>query len=505
MKPAKDISTIEQLFSNRPKESLRGEALQGGAIAITTRGLTTIIQMGGTLVLARLLTPQDFGLVAMVMAISEILFLFRDVGLSDATIQASTISHKQVSTLFWINWAICIGIAVILIALSPAVVWFYKDTKLLHIMMVSSVSYIFWGLSFQHIALLKRNMLFLRVGIIGILAQFVSTLLAIILAWGGFGYWSIVFRDILFSIATFTMAWALCKWRPGMPGKLSEVSSMLKFGANSAGYYLVNYFAKNLDKIIIGKRFGSVQLGLYSKAYYLSTNPAGQISNALFHVSVSTLSKLRDNHNTYKRYYLNALATISFLGMPLSVIMVLMREELILVLLGPQWKSAADIFSILGLAAGMNILNYTCGWLHASLGRSDRWLKWGIISSTLLSIAFIGGSFFGLRGIAWGYAITIILLTFPAILFAGKPIGLRFDHVFSIVWKSIVGAVVAGLLFNFTKISRLFDMPVFFKLVLSLIIYMIIYVIIIAILYRGLTPFKEMLKISRQVFARKMR
>jgi len=501
----KKLDAINYFDNSHHRRNLKDEAIQGGAIVVAARGFTTIIHIGGTVVLARLLTPNDFGLVAMVSALTEVLFLFRDAGLTDATIQASSINHKQVSTLFWINLAICLFITILLIALSPAVVWFYKNKRLMAIMMVSSASYVFWGLSFQHMALLKRNMLFFRVSMIGILAQLVSTSAAVVLALAGSGYWAIVMREIIFSILTCILAWIYCSWRPGLPAKTSDVFPMLKFGANSAGFYIVSYFAKNVDKIIVGKKFGSIPLGLYSRAYYLATTPNTQISEALFHVSVSTLSKIRQDTDKYRRYYLNAISAISFVGMPLGVLMVLMSKELVLLLLGPQWSGTARLFSILGLAAGMNILYYTVGWLHVSLGRSDRWLRWGIFSAIILAAACVIGMFFGPKGIAWGYTLAIITLTLPGVLYAGRPIGLSFNKVLSKIWKNILAAILGGLLLNYLNSQIILTLPLFLSIMISSLSYLAIFLAIITILNRGITPIKELYSLSRIVISKRNR
>jgi len=503
MRKIRGVTSIDYFGNSHRSEDLKGEAIRGGATAVAARGLTTLIQIGGTVVLARLLTPNDFGLVAMVTAFTAIFYLFQDVGLTDATIQASKINHNQVSTLFWINLAICVFIAILLIILSPAIAWFYKNKQLKQIMMMSSVSFIFWGLTFQHMALLKRTMNFFRVSMIGVLSSLTSTGASIILALTGFGYWAIVFRDLILSITACILTWTFCRWRPGLPKKRSEVRPMLRFGANSAGFYIVNYFAKNLDKIFVGKRFGSAQLGFYSRAYYLATTPTGQISDSLFSVSVSTLSKIREDADKFRRYYLNLMSVISFAGMPLSMFMVVMSKELVLILLGPQWNNAAEMFSILGLAAGMNVLYYTSSSLHVALGRSDRLLKWGVFSSAVLAAAFAIGIFFGPKGVAWGYAITTILLTFPGILFAGRPIGLSFNQVLSRVWRNSLGAILAGLLLNYIKSLSFFEMPLLLMIAISLFSYMGIYLLFIIVSYGGIAPIKEMFAISKIVLSKR--
>jgi O-antigen/teichoic acid export membrane protein len=503
MKKARNASPPEFFGDLRHEEDLKNKDIRGGSIVVTARVLTTVIQIGGTVVLARLLTPNDFGLVAMVTAITSVFSLFQDVGLTDATIQASEINHRQVSSLFWVNFGICFSITILLVALSPGIAWFYKNKELTPIAMLEAVTFVFWGLTFQHMALLKRKMLFVRVGMIGVFSYLISTIISVVMALSGLRYWAVVARDIMVSVLTALFAWTFCSWRPGRPKMTPEAKPLLRFGANSAGTYILNYLAKSLDKIIMGKKYGSIELGFYSRAYYLATTPTTQTSDSLFHVSVSTLSKLREDPEKYRRYYLNAIGAVSFIGMPLSLFMVVMSKELIYILLGPQWNEAAGMFSILGVGGGMFILHYTNGWLHVSAGRSDRWLKWGIINSSLLAMAFIVGSFYGPKGIAWGYSFSMIVLTFPAILFAGRPFALRFRQVFSKVWKSILAASLAAGLTSYLKGLGIFHAALFFRLTLAAALFLGTYLGLTVALNGGLGPIREMSALANIFLKRK--
>jgi PST family polysaccharide transporter len=503
----KNKSAVSQdYFDNRQvRTDLKKHAVQGGGISIILRGLGTVIGMGGVIILARLLTPSDFGLVAMVTAITSIFVVFQDVGLTDATIQAPIINHKQISTLFWINLAFSLLITIVLIALSPAIAWFYKNPRLTLITIIFSLSFIFWGLTTQHMALLKRQMLFLRVGIIDLASSLLSTVGSIIFALLGWGYWAIVLRTILYGFIKWILTWISCRWRPGLPRRHSGVRPFLKFGVNSVGFYIINYFATNLDKAFIGKKSGAESLGYYSRAYYLSTTPSSQLTSSLFHVAVSTLSKLREEPDNFRRYYLNALSVISFVGMPLSAFMVVMSKELVYVLLGPQWSKAAEYFSILGLAAGMNILYLTNGWLHVSLGRSDRWMRWGIFSSSIMVVGFAIGSIYGALGVAVAYALLINMLVFPSILYAGKPIGLSLREVTSAVWKSTLSALLTGILFSYVKNMFFAQVGVGFRIFFSLLSYIGLYLALILLLFRGPKPIQELLSLSKFMTLRKGR
>lgn len=474
--------------------SLKTQAIRSSIVSFVSRILTTLMQMIGVIVLARLLTPDDFGLFAMASVFISIFFVFQDVGLTDATIQASTLNQNIVSSLFWINFGIGLAITALLCLISPLAVNFFRKPELSSILIVSSLQFIFWGLSFQHVALLKRQLLFLKTAIISVLAAAVSTTIGIILALTGCRYWALVLRDLAWAISTFALAWLFCRWRPGKPAHSQEVKNLMKFGLNSVGFYIINYFSNNLDKIIIGKKFDSEQLGYYSRSYYLATTPSGQLSQSLFHVAISTLSKLRNNPAKFKSYYYDALSLISFVGMPMSLLLTTFSREIVLLILGPKWTFSVKLLSILGVSMGFNIIYNTNGWLHVSLGRSDRWLKWGILSSFLLIIGLIAGTFFGLTGIAWAYSLLIIILTFPSLLYAGQLISISLKSIFKAVLKNTLAAYLSGVLVWQIKVVFLSKLMLFLRLLAGVLIYGLIYLLLLIIISRGLSPLKEYLR-----------
>lgn len=485
------------------RRDLKSRAIKSGGISVLTRILVTFLQMGSVVILSRLLTPQDFGLVAMVTAFTNLFIALQDIGLTDATIQAPDINHSQVSTLFWINMAFSSLITLFLIMLAPVLSWFYRRHEVTLIMICLSFSFIFWGLGTQHIALLKRNMRFGTVATIDLASNLAGTVISIVAAVIGFGYWAIVIRTLSYAMLKMLLTWSLCTWRPSRPRKNTGARPLLKFGLNSVGYYIINYFGTNLDKTIVGKISGAEQLGYYSRAYYLTTAPSGQLTGSLFHVAASTLSKLRTNPADYRRYYLKAISTISFIGMPASVLMVVMSREIVLLLLGPQWGYASKIFSILGLSAGMNILYSTNGWIHVSLGRSDRWMRWGLFSTSVMVAGFGIGSLRGSAGIAAAYTAITILLTFPAIAYAGKPIGLRLTEVIAPLWKSILSAALAGLLLRYLKPIFLSSLSAFAGLTVAISAYAIAYLGLMIILYGGNKPIKDLFSLSKILLSRK--
>jgi O-antigen/teichoic acid export membrane protein len=484
------------------KGDLKGRAVRGGVATLFARSTDFAIQLFGTFILARILIPEDFGLVAMVSALTGFFSLFTDLGLTDATVQSEKLKHDQVSTLFWVNATFSFTIFLLISALSPAVAWFYKEPRLTAITIVSSLSFILAGISTQHIALIRRNMRFAQIAVLEILGATVSIAVAIIMARSGWDYWSLILRPLILSAVISTGAWIVCPWRPGLPVKGSGVRPMIGFGANTMGFYIVNYFARNMDKMLIGWRNGATILGFYSRAYYLFISPISQFCIPLQNVAVSTLTKLRNEPEKYCRYYLNALSILALVSFPVSIFMAAEGKDLILILLGPQWGPAAHIFSVLGLGAGTQILYATQGWIYVSLGRADRWLRWGIFGSIVTVLSFVAGLPFGVIGVAIGYTVSLYILVGPALWFAGKPIGLTPGVIFGEIWRYYLAAVLAGV-GCWGLSGYLADIHLLKRFIICFGVFTLTYLLLIIVLYRSIEPIKRALLLIQSFFPNK--
>ncbi len=472
------------------KSDLKKRAVRGGGASLVARTTDFILQLGGTVLLARILSPEDFGIVAMVTTVTGFFLIFKDLGLTEATIQSEHINHNQVSTLFWINFGFSILVAVCVSACAPIISHFYHESRLTMITVISSTSFVFAGLTTQHTALLRRGMFFSHIAIIEICAAIGSTLFTILIALNGAGYWALVARPLIHSLMIGIGAWIFCGWRPGLPIRDAQVKGLIAFGANTLGFFTLNYFARNLDKALVGWRTGAGTLGLYSRAYYLFIVPINQLCIPLHGVAVTTLTKLRNDPERFKKYYMKALTAVSFIGMPLSTCLAANGHDLIMLLLGPQWESATEFFNIFGLSAGIQIIYGTTSWLHVALGRTDRWLRWGIFGTIVTVISFLIGIIFGATGVAVGYTFSLYLLAIPAILYAGKPVNLSIGFLVSGTWRYYAAAAGAGVVNWY--ISKMLSLDtLLLKLSISFTAFTAIYTVLLVVLYRGSSPLRE--------------
>jgi O-antigen/teichoic acid export membrane protein len=395
------------------KADLKGRAIRGGAATAFAQGARFILRTGSTVVLARLLTPKDFGLVAMVMAVINFAIMFKDMGLSMATVQKDKINHVQISMLFWINTAIGAILALLTILLAPAIASFYAEPRLKAVAVAMAAVFVFGGLTIQHQALLRRNMRFVILAVIEVAGLLVGVTAAIVAAWRGAGYWSLVFMHVAMAATIAVGVWVASGWRPGWPRRASGARSMLTFGRDIISFRMVNYFARNTDNILLGRFYGSGVLGLYSKAYGLLMLPISQITGPLTAVAMPALSRIQDDPKRYTSYYTKLILLLSFISMPLIVFLAVCSKSVIHLILGEQWLGAGRIFQILAITAFIQPVSNTAGVVMLSLGQSGRLLKFGIVNSVLVVASFVVGIRWGAVGVASAYAVANYLILFP--------------------------------------------------------------------------------------------
>lgn len=376
-----------------------------------------ILTTTGTVVLARLLTPKDFGLIAMVMVVVAFAIMFKDAGLSMATIQRERISHEQISTLFWINFFISLFLGLCVLASSPLVARFYGRPELAAVTSVLSLTFIISGLVIQHEALLRRHMRFDILAITNITVEVITVGVTIILALFGWRYWALVGGTIIAALTRTLMTFFFCPWIPGRLQKGTGVRDMLKFGGHLTGFNFVNFFHRNLDNILIGKFIGVNALGLYSKAYGLFMKPITHIRQPMTNVAMPTLSALNKEPERYIKYYQRLLDILATMTIPLTLYCVIEADFLIRLVLGTQWLGAVPVFMILAIAGIIQPVASTRGLVLLSFGFSDRYLYWGMANAIITIIAIIAGLPFGITGIATGYVIANYVILIPSLFY----------------------------------------------------------------------------------------
>ena len=384
-------------------------------MSVTSQGAQFVMQSIATVVLARLLTPTDFGLVAMVTAITGLGQAFADLGLSEATIQHPEISHKQVSNLFWINVAIGLILTSITAGLAPVLAWFYREPRLKNITLLVSLTFLIGGLRVQHDALLKRQMRFSSLAIRDITSYVVAVPLAIVLAWRGAGYWALVAMPLVLNLTQMVLSWLIVRWIPGLPRRDAKVRSLIAFGGNVAASYLIFNVNSNADNVLIGWYWGAGPLGLYSRAYNLLMLPVRQLGGPARSVAIPALSRVQDDPERMARYYLRTVNVIMWIVAPIFGFLFVAAVPIIVLALGHRWRGAAPVFQILAIFALGQLLLESTLWLFVSRGQSQRLLKLLLVICPIIIASYAIGLPFGTKGVALSGSLGLLLI-FPWIL-----------------------------------------------------------------------------------------
>jgi O-antigen/teichoic acid export membrane protein len=427
-------------------KDLKQKTIRGGLAKMCAQAANLLVRVGSLMVLARLLDPRDFGLVGMVTAVTGVLSLFRDFGLSTATIQRSEISDEQFSTLFWVNIAIGTVLALVSMALAPAIAAFYHEPRLVWVTIVSASGFILNAAGVQHTALLQRSMRFTVLSAVDVISLVLSTGAGIVMAMRGYGYWALVAMTLLGPLVTALGVWIATAWMPGLPRKVVGLGSMVRFGGTVTLNGLVVYVAYNLEKVLLGRYWGAETVGIYGRAYQLINIPTDNVNSAVGGVAFPALSRLQNDAERLKNYFLKFYSFVLAITIPTAILCALFGNDLILVVLGQKWNEAAPIFRLLAPTMLALALINPFGWLLLSLGLVGRSLKIALVIAPLVTTAYFLGLPHGPKGVALGYSVAMMLWVVPHIAWCihGTPISFR-DIAVVVSRPAASGALGAAL------------------------------------------------------------
>ncbi|HEY4215087.1 MAG TPA: lipopolysaccharide biosynthesis protein [Steroidobacteraceae bacterium] len=419
---------------------MREKALRGGAFKSLAQIITFVVRMGSTAALARMLDPRDFGLVAMATAITGILSLFRDAGLSLATVQRASITYEQLSTLFWLNVAIGVALTLLCAAAAPAVAHFYNDPRLFWVTLWTAPGFLLGALGMQHNALLMRQMRFSACAAIDVASVLAGAIVGIGMAYLGYGYWSLVGVSLAMQAAFPVGAWLAAGWVPGKPHRNAEILSMIRLGGAVTLNNIVIYVAYNADKILLGRYWGAETLGSYGRAYQLVNIPTENINSAVGSVALSTLSRVQGDTEKVKAYFLKGYSIVVALTIPATVACAVFAEDIVAVLLGPKWGSAAEIVRLLAPTIAVFALINPMFWLVFSAGLMARSVKIAVVIAALVITAYTLGLPYGAPGVATAYSLAMLVWLVPHICWCVHGTPVRPSDVL----RSVIRPVVAG-------------------------------------------------------------
>jgi PST family polysaccharide transporter len=474
------------------QRDLKGKTIRSGAITVIGQISRFFLYSCSGIVLARLLTPQDYGLVGMVTAVTGLLRLFKDGGLSTATIQRSSISHELVSTVFWTGIGLASAMTLLACVLAPGLVIFYREPRLYWITFAMAMTFILDAMGAQHFALMRRQMRFKATAVIDLVSMSTACAAGIISALKGLGYWSLIILQITLPVVSLLCVWIAEPWRPEWPRLHSGARSMLRFGGYFTGVNVLNYVFRNIDNVLVGWRWGAGPLGFYQKAYSLLLLPIDQVNAPITAVAVSSLSRLHSDPARYRRFFIRGYTVASSITIPIVAAAAVSAVDVVPLLLGKQWIPCVRIFQLLAPAALVGALLGPLHWLFVSSGRTDRQLGLGVPWTILTILGFLVGLPYGPQGVAVCYSGLSLLLAAPIFLYAlkGTPISLV-DVLGALRYPALsVGvACAAGLLLRTELLS---SAPIAVRAIADCGTVLVLYAFILLVVLRQWNSYRDL-------------
>ena len=412
------------------------------------------------MVLARLLSPKDFGLVGMVTAFTGVLLWFRDFGLSSAAIQRATVTEEQISTLFWINITMGALLGLVAVGMAPAIAAFYHEPQLFWVTTVLAAGFLFNAAGVQHSALLQRQMRFTVLAVIGVASLIVGTAVGIGGARAGYGYWALVGMSVTQPLIATIGFWIAAGWVPGRPHRRIGIRSMLHFGGALTLNGLVAYVAYNAEKVMIGRFWGVDAIGIYGRAYQLLTIPTENMNSAVGDVAFSALSRLQSDPIRLRSYFLKGFSLVMGLTLPITIACALFADDVVFFFLGPHWKDSVAIVRLLAPTIAILAIINPLGWLIYSIGLVARGLKIALVFAPIMITGCALGLPYGPKGVAFAYSAVMILWVIPHIWLCvhGTAVSLR-DILLTVSRPLASGLLAGGLAFGVRLICGDFVSP----------------------------------------------
>jgi O-antigen/teichoic acid export membrane protein len=408
---------------------IRGKTFRGLGWTGLSQSLQQGMQFAFTAVLARLLVPHDFGLIALITVFTGFAAVFVDVGFTAALIQRPDLEDRHKSTALWLNLGGGLLLTAVMMAIAPAIASFYGEPRLLGLTLGLAPTFVLSGLSIVQVAMLQREMDFRRLAFVENTTLIGANTLGVVLAVLGFGVWSLVALILASTGLRTGMVWLLSSWRPHGWVNRRAISDLWGFSSRVAGFNAVNYWARNADNLLIGRFVGTNPLAYYNRAYNLMLLPVGIVANVTSRVMFPALSRMQDDHEHIRRVYVRAAGLIALVTFPAIVGLFVVARPFILTVYGNQWKAVIPILQILCVASLIQSVTRTTGWLFTSQGQGESYFRLGLFSTATAIGAFFAGLPWGVKGVATAYVIWTAANSYLALVMASRLVELPANDV----------------------------------------------------------------------------
>lgn len=463
-----------------------------GISQIITQGFQFTVKI----VLARLLLPDDFGIIGMALIFTALMQTVNELGLSAAIIQRKDINNTHLSTSFWISILMGLILCAVTIISSPFIAKFFKKELIQPVINTLSIGFILGSFGTVHRTLLAKKIDFKNIAIVEAGVAAFSGIASIMLAFFGFGVWSLVIGSLMGSLGRSIVLWIICPWRPSTIFDMKSFKELFGFGKNVMGSRILNYIDSNADYLLIGKFLDATSLGLYTLAYQMAIFPLSKISSIIARVSFPAFSAIQNDNAKLRMGYLKLIKYTSLITFPLLAGLAVIAPELITIVIGEKWIRMILPLQILCISGALKSIGTHVGSILLSKGRSDIQFKWNIFTSIIIPSAILIGVRYGIVGVAM--AVTIMSLSLFLIIqkITNSLIDLNLYDFFKALYPATICSIILIIsVLVFQRLSLFLFLQGNMSLISSIIIGAVFYVIAVRIIdNEGIKEIRTLIK-----------
>lgn len=425
-------------------ENLKQKAISGAIWSSIQKFGLSGISFLSNIVLARLLSPEDYGCIGMLSIFIVISTALVYGGFVAALIQKKDTSDEDYSTVFIWNLVVSIFLYGILFSFAPTISNFYGIEKLSTILRVQGIVLIINGFSVVQTTLLRKQLKFGKLAKLNIVSALVSVLVAIGLAFRGWGVWALVVQQILSSIINCVLLWSTTTWKPSLVFSKNSFFSLFSYGSFLLLNDLVNNLCDNIQGLLIGKKFSASTMGLYTQARRLEEVPTQSISQMVAQVTFPIYSKIQDDKERLNRAVKSTLSLMNFLNFPLMIMMIIIARPLIVFLFTEKWLESVPFFQILCISGIVNCMQSVNYQVVSACGRSKELFYWNFIKRGVGLILMLFGLYFGVNGLMWGMTLSFYVIYVINAKLAYKSTGYSIYSQIKDSMPLLVNSIIAG-------------------------------------------------------------
>ncbi|WP_194269351.1 lipopolysaccharide biosynthesis protein [Tritonibacter litoralis] len=390
---------------------------RGSIVVLLFSLLKVIVQLGSTAILARLIAPQDHGIVAMAMPVILIATGLSEFGLADALVQRDKVTHRAASALFWTNTFIGLGLAMVVAGLAVPAAQFYGEPRVAAVFAALAPTILFGGMLAQFVALLRRQMRLRQAETILFAAMVVSIALAVCVALLGGSYWAIVAQVVAQPLAGLILLALASGWLPSRPSiaGFRATGSYLSFGGSLALSRLIFTASQSAAIVLVGRMFSTADAGLYYRSWNLANLPALRAVSPLAGAFLPSFSRAAHDPEAFCALFQRAATRVALITVPIGVGLCTGADLVVAVLLGPQWLSSGPILAWMGILTLQANAMHTGTWALTAMGQSRALLWHRLFAAAVVLLALFVGAQYGLKVMVAVYMLSLLIGVIPAL------------------------------------------------------------------------------------------